>query len=215
MEIVVKGRNVEVPEHYRELVEEKLTRVEKYDHKVMRVEVELHHEPNRRQSERCQRVELTYLTKGPVIRAEACAQDFYAALDVAIGKLNNRLRKSADRRRIHRGRRTPVSVATATASLPATVGASSSTGSGSNGSGSPAPDFGEFDPYADLVDEELPGQIVREKDHKADAMTVDDALFQMELVGHDFYLFHDKESGRASVVYRRKGYAYGLIRLES
>ncbi|GLZ76248.1 ribosomal subunit interface protein [Actinorhabdospora filicis] len=218
MEIVVKGRNVEVPEHYRQLVEEKLAKVEKYDHKVIRVEVELHHEPNRRQSERCQRVELTYLTRGPVIRAEACAQDFYAALDVAIGKLNNRLRKSADRRRIHRGRRTPVSVAAATASLPVAVGVGSASPNGS-GATAPSPAFGEdlesFDPYADTVDEELPGQIVREKDHKADAMTVDDALFQMELVGHDFYLFQDKESGKASVVYRRKGYAYGLIRLDS
>lgn len=222
MEIVVKGRNVEVPQHYRQLVDEKLAKVEKFDHKVIRVEVELYHEPNRRQSERCQRVELTCLSRGPVIRAEACAKDFYAALDVAAEKLNNRLRKSADRRRVHRGRRTPVSVATATAALPVAVGAGIFDRANGSSSSSAAPttdptvtDFEAVDPYADLVDDDLPGHIVREKDHKAEAMTVDDALFHMELVGHDFYLFHDKESGKPSVVYRRKGYAYGLIRLDT
>ena len=51
--------------------------------------------------------------------------------------------------------------------------------------------------------------------HPADPMTVDDALFQMELVGHDFYLFHDKESGRPSVVYRRHAYDYGIISLDA
>ncbi|GIG65636.1 ribosome hibernation-promoting factor, HPF/YfiA family [Phytomonospora endophytica] len=224
MEIVVKGRNVEVPEHYRQLVEEKLAKVEKFDHKLIRIEVELLHEPNRRQSERCQRVELTCLSRGPVIRAEACAKDFYAALDAAVEKLNNRLRKSADRRRVHRGRRTPVSVAAATADLPVPVGVSAN-GTGADGAHAnganrptaslPAADLEASDPYADLVDEDLPGRIVREKDHAAEAMTVDDALFHMELVGHDFYLFHDKESGKPSVVYRRKGYAYGLIRLDT
>lgn len=214
MEIVVKGRNVEVPEHYRQLVEEKLAKVEKFDHKLIRIEVELLHEPNRRQSERCQRVELTCLSRGPVIRAEACAKDFYAALDAAVEKLNNRLRKSADRRRVHRGRRTPVSVAAATADLPVPVGIPAN-GTSRPTASLPSDDLEAFDPYADLVEEELPGRIVREKDHSAEAMTVDDALFHMELVGHDFYLFHDKESGKPSVVYRRKGYAYGLIRLDT
>ena len=214
MEIVVKGRNVEVPQHYRQLVEEKLAKVEKFDHKVIRIEVELLHEPNRRQSERCQRVELTCLSRGPVIRAEACAKDFYAALDAAVEKLNNRLRKSADRRRVHRGRRTPVSVAAATADLPVPVGVAANGTSRATAS-LPSDDLEATDPYADLVEEELPGRIVREKDHPAEAMTVDDALFHMELVGHDFYLFHDKESGKPSVVYRRKGYAYGLIRLDT
>jgi hypothetical protein len=61
--------------------------------------------------------------------------------------------------------------------------------------------------------EDGPGRIVREKVHPADPMSVDDALFEMELVGHDFYLFQDKESGFPSVVYRRHAYDYGLIRL--
>ncbi|GAA1602761.1 ribosome hibernation-promoting factor, HPF/YfiA family [Actinoplanes couchii] len=203
MDIVVKGRNVEVPDHYREHVAEKLSKVERYDQKLIRADVELFHERNPRQSDTCQRVEITVMTKGPVVRAEAQAQDFYAALDCAINKLDARLRRSADRRRVHRGRHAPVSVAAATANLPTDL---------TNGRTATltAPVL-EADPSEH--DEDQPWRIVREKEHSAEPMTVDDALFQMELVGHDFYLFHDKESGRPSVVYRRRGYDYGILSL--
>ncbi|MEU4214674.1 ribosome hibernation-promoting factor, HPF/YfiA family [Actinoplanes sp. NPDC026623] len=204
MDIVVKGRNVEVPDHYREHVADKLAKVERYDQKLIRVDVELFHERNPRQSDNCQRVEITVVTRGPVIRAEATAKDFYAALDVAINKLDGRLRRAADRRRVHRGRHAPVSVAAATAGLPTDLP-------------SLTPGAGESSVATDLMehDDGQPWRIVREKEHTADPMTVDDALFQMELVGHDFYLFHDKESGRPSVVYRRRGYDYGILSLES
>ena len=203
MDIVVKGRNVEVPDHYREHVADKLAKVERYDQKLIRVDVELFHERNPRQSDNCQRVEITVVTRGPVIRAEATAKDFYGALDCAINKLDGRLRRAADRRRVHRGRHAPVSVAAATAGLPT--------------------DLPNFTPQAESSsptelsehDDNQPWRIVREKEHPADPMTVDDALFQMELVGHDFYLFHDKESGRPSVVYRRRGYDYGILSLET
>jgi len=205
VDIVVKGRNVEVPDHYREHVAEKLSKVERYDQKLIRADVELFHERNPRQSEKCQRVEITVATRGPVIRAEACAKDFYAALDAAITKLDARLRRAADRRRVHRGRHAPISVAAATAGLPTDLP-----------SFEPPAQEAEPVPAAALVehDDTQPWRIVREKEHPADPMTVDDALFQMELVGHDFYLFHDKESGRPSVVYRRRGYDYGILSLE-
>jgi len=205
VEIVVKGRNVEVPDHYRTLVSEKLQRkVDKFDQKVIRIDVELQHEPNRRQHEQCQRVEITCWSRGPVIRAEACAKDFTAAFEAASDKLGARLRRSADRRRVHRGRRTPVSVGQATAALI------------DNGERTPEKPVitEDVDPYDGLVEEHLPGRIVREKSHQGEPMTVDDALFHMELVGHDFYLFHDKETSRPCVVYRRKGFDYGLLRLE-
>ena len=115
MEVVVRGRNVEVPEHFRQHVADKLVRVERYDSKIIRTDVELHHERNRRQNDSCQHVEITCRTRGPVVRSEACAADFYRALDLAIEKLERRLRQAADRRRVHYGRRTPTSVATATA----------------------------------------------------------------------------------------------------
>jgi ribosomal subunit interface protein len=203
VDIVVKGRNVEVPDHYREHVADKLSKVERYDQKLMRADVELFHERNPRQSDTCQRVEITVMTRGPVVRAEACAKDFYAALDCAITKLDGRLRRSADRRRVHRGRHSPVSVAAATAGLPTDLSIT-----GPQESATAATTLAEHD-------EDQPWRIVREKEHPADPMTVDDALFQMELVGHDFYLFLDKESGRPSVVYRRRGYDYGILSLES
>jgi ribosomal subunit interface protein len=203
VDIVVKGRNVEVPDHYREHVADKLSKVERYDQKLMRADVELFHERNPRQSDTCQRVEITVMTKGPVVRAEAQAQDFYAALDCAINKLDARLRRSADRRRVHRGRHAPVSVAAATANLPTDL-----THGRTATLTEPA-----LDAEPTEHDEDQPWRIVREKEHSAEPMTVDDALFQMELVGHDFYLFHDKESGRPSVVYRRRGYDYGILSL--
>jgi len=189
MEVVVRGRNVEVPDHFRQHVAEKLVRIERYDSKIIRTDVELHHERNRRQNDSCQHVELTCRTRGPVVRSEA--------LDLAIEKLERRLRQAADRRRVHYGRRTPTSVATATA---ATADSSAEVAS------EPGPASGE-----DVDDG--PGRIVREKEHPAKPMTVDQALFEMELVGHDFFLFADQETGRPSVVYRRRAYDYGLIRL--
>lgn len=227
MDIVVKGRNVEVPEHYRAHVSDKLARLERYDKKVFRYDVELFHEPNRRQSKNCQRVEITGKGKGPAVRAEACAGDFYAALDAAAAKLENRLRKMADRRRVHYGRRCPESVAEATSPMPAL--AESMPGPVSRGANTavlaaPAPaetvaateaEEAELDLPTQRWDEDehLPGRIVREKHHSADPMTVDQALYQMELVGHDFYLFNDADAGTPSVVYRRKGFDYGVIRL--
>jgi ribosomal subunit interface protein len=201
VDIVVKGRNVEVPDHYRVHVADKLAKIERYDHKIIEVGVELLHERNPRQSDNCQRIEITCISRGPVVRAEACAGDFYAALDKAIDKLNTRLRKAADRRRVHRGRHAPVSVAAATASL---ADHSARTAA--------AVAVAEREAEADEADQ--PWHIARTKEHPGEPMTIDDALFQMELVGHDFYLFLDKDSGRPSVVYRRrKGYDYGVISL--
>ncbi|WP_030490847.1 ribosome hibernation-promoting factor, HPF/YfiA family [Micromonospora chokoriensis] len=209
MDIVVKGRNVEVPDHYRVHVAEKLAKIERYDHKLIRVDVELFHERNPRQADHCQRVEITCISRGPVMRAEACTNDFYSALDAAIAKLDTRLRRAADRRRVHRGRHAPISVAEATAGLP--VADLVSPALSAPGDGARAGTA-----VAERVEEEYddqPWHIAREKVHPADPMTIDDALFEMELVGHDFYLFQDKESGRPSVVYRRHAYDYGIISL--
>lgn len=204
MEIVVKGRNVEVPEHYREHVAAKLDKASKLDRKIISIDVELLHERNPRQQDHCQRVEITCRSRGPVVRAEATARDFYSALDEAANKLSTRLRKAADRRRVHhRSARPLVSVAEATAQLPTDL---SNGGRDRSRESVPA--------EADLaVPDHQPWRVVREKEHAGTPMTVDDALFEMELVGHDFYLFMDKDSGRPSVVYRRRGYDYGVISL--
>jgi ribosomal subunit interface protein len=265
VDIVVKGRNVEVPDHYRVHVAEKLHKIERYDHTLIRIDVELSHERNPRQSDHCQRVELTCACRGPVVRAEACASDFYTALDTAAAKLDTRLRRAADRRRVHRGRRSPVSVAEATGWLTAdgvpvsgvpavggpcvgvpaaardvavngrsadglsVVGRSAVNGrafagagratSGANGHAGPAlavadravADRAVADRAVEEPDDDQPWHIVRSKEHHAAPMTVEEALLNMELVGHDFYLFVDKDSRRPSVVYRRRAYDYAVI----
>jgi ribosomal subunit interface protein len=200
-EVVVKGRNVEIPDHFRIYVSEKLSRLERFDRTIYLFDVELDHERNRRQRKNCQHVEVTARGRGPVVRGEACADSFYAALEAAVCKLENRLRRSKDRRKVHYGDKTPVSLAQAAkvsapdAFLPPP---------GVNGQETDADHDVEF---------HEPGQIVRTKEHPAKPMTVDDALYEMELVGHDFFLFHDKQSDRPCVVYRRHAYDYGLIRL--
>jgi len=115
--IMVNGHNVEVPEHFRVHVAEKMAHLQRYDDKIIRYDVELFHENNHRQSKLCQRVEITGTGNGPVVRAEARGPDFYAALAAALGKLKTRLHRSHDRRQVHHGHRTPTSVAEATGTL--------------------------------------------------------------------------------------------------
>jgi ribosomal subunit interface protein len=202
MDVVVNARHCEVSDRFRSHVEEKLARLEKHDHRIIRVQVEVEKERNPRQHDRAVRVELTALSKGPVIRAEAAAEDKMGALDLAVDKMAAQMRRAADRRRVHHGRHTPVSVGEALADVE-------------------TPDAGTHDDG--VVIERQVGPItvtgdgplvVREKSHPASPMTLDQALYEMELVGHDFYLFVDKDSERPAVVYRRKGYDYGVISLD-
>ncbi|WP_408637734.1 ribosome hibernation-promoting factor, HPF/YfiA family [Nocardia bovistercoris] len=206
--MVVKGRNVEVPDHFRVYVAEKLSRLERFDPSIFLFDVELFHERNRRQRKSCQRVEITARGKGPIVRAEACADSFYAAFESVTAKLESRLRRTKDRRRVHYGEKTPLSVAEATADLVDDQLFAHLNGAAHEHPGERADESSESLDYA-----AGPGHIVRTKVHSAIPMSVDDALYQMELVGHDFFLFHDRETDRASVVYRRHAFDYGLIRL--
>jgi ribosomal subunit interface protein len=201
MEVVVTGRHIELSERYREHVAEKLAKLEKHDHRIMRVQVEVESERNPRQHDRAIKVELTAFSKGPVIRAEAASEDKMSALDLALDKMAAQMRRAADRRRVHRGR-PPASVGEALAGmeqLPPEAEPSETVTERNVG------------PISVTGDGPL---VVREKSHPAQPMTLDQALYEMELVGHDFYLFVDKESERPSVVYRRRGYDYGVISLE-
>jgi len=202
MDVVVSSRHCEISERFREHVEDKLARLEKHDHRIIRVEVLLERERNARQPDREVRVELTAKSKGPVLRAEAAAEDKMAALDLALDKMSAQMRRAADRRKVHRGQHAPESVGHAMARTAA-----------------PA----EAEETDEVVAEHHVGPIavtgdgplvVREKTHPATPINLEQALYEMELVGHDFYLFVDKESERPSVVYRRKGYDYGVISLE-
>jgi ribosomal subunit interface protein len=202
MEVVVTGRHCELSERYRSHVAEKLTRLEKHDHRIQRVQVEVECERNPRQHDRAVRLELTAFSKGPVIRAEAAAEDKMAALDLALDKMASQMRKAADRRRVHRGRHAPVSVGQALADTPLAE---------PGGADEDTVTERRVGPIAVTGDGPL---VVREKTHPASPMTLDQALYEMELVGHDFYLFVDKENDRPAVVYRRRGYDYGVISLD-
>ncbi|MFF4410295.1 ribosome hibernation-promoting factor, HPF/YfiA family [Streptomyces sp. NPDC002536] len=212
MDIVVKGRKTEVPERFRKHVAEKLKldKVQKLDSKVISLDVEVSKEPNPRQADRSDRVEITVRGRGPVIRAEAAATDPYAALDLATAKLEARLRKQHDKRFTRRGNgRIPASEVSA-----AVIGAAELNDSGQlaaiqEANGVPVTRMGSL---------EIQGEgplVVREKTHTAAPMTLDQALYEMELVGHDFYLFVDSETKMPSVVYRRHAYDYGVIHLNA
>jgi ribosomal subunit interface protein len=198
MDVVVTGRHVELSDRFRSHVTEKLARLEKHDHRSIRVQVEVEQERNPRQADRAVRLELTAFSKGPVIRAEAAAEDKMGALDLALDKMASQMRKAADRRRVHRERRGRVADLL----------------------DEPVDEVTESDAE---VSERQVGPItvtgdgplvVREKTHGAAPMTLEQALYEMELVGHDFYLYVDKDTERPCVVYRRRGYDYGVISLD-
>ncbi|MGK5533469.1 ribosome hibernation-promoting factor, HPF/YfiA family [Streptomyces sp. URMC 129] len=212
MDIVVKGRKTEVPERFRRHVAEKLKldKIQRIDGKVTSLDVELSKEHNPRQADRSDRVEITLRHRGPVVRAEAAAADPYAALDLAVEKLESRLRRQHDKRRCRRGRdRIPASEVAAVVREAAPL----------NGGFAPAaPAEDDAPPVRRLGSVVVEGDgplVVREKTHKAAPMTLGQALYEMELVGHDFYLFVDSDTKQPSVVYRRHAYDYGVIHLET
>ncbi|WP_369055066.1 ribosome hibernation-promoting factor, HPF/YfiA family [Kineococcus terrestris] len=228
MEVVVTGRHTDVKERFRRHVEDKLEKVSQFAPRAQRVDVEVSHEKNRRQASSCERVEITVRDKGPVVRAEACADDPYAALDLATTKLLERLRRSRDRRKVHHGRRGMTSVRTAAPAgltdealapaldpsrpLAEQVRADDDEAVASPAAGGDVVATG--DDGAALDAEGGSPVVIREKRHRATPMTLDQALYEMELVGHDFYLFVDAATGSPSVVYRRRGWDYGVIHLD-
>jgi ribosomal subunit interface protein len=220
VDIVITGRRLDVPERFRRQAEEKLAKVSQFAPNAFRIDVEVSHERNPRQSSQCERVEITVRDKGPVVRAEACSEDPLAALDIAFGKLVERLRRMGDRKKVHHGRHAPASVRA--------TGLQQASEASRNGTAAAAPAGLAVAERDDVLTEALAARqdlpagaedladspvVIRAKDHSAVPMTIDQALYEMELVGHDFYLFVDATCGRPSVVYRRRGWNYGVIRL--
>jgi len=221
VDIVVKSRHHEVTDRFRRHAVEKVSKVERIDDRAISLVVELLEERNPRQSEQRDRIELTLNSPGPVIRAEAAAGDPYSALDLAVVKLEAQLRKAADRRKIHRNRKAfseSIKHIPPMADMPQAEPLSSADGAAAEGSqdsyGSQANGVKVNGSSAVLEHGNQEGpMVVREKTHEAIPMTLDQALYEMELVGHDFYLYVDKDSGNPAVVYRRRAYDYGVIHL--
>jgi ribosomal subunit interface protein len=218
VEIVVTGRHVEVKERFRRHLQEKLAKVPQLAPRIRRLDVVVSHEPNRRQPESCERVEITCIGKGPVVRAEAAAEDPYVALDRAYAKLLERLRRAHDRKVLRRGRAESLSHASARSAplpeesdRPVDAIEAAAPANGSTGAVDAAQaDAARSNGGSGLADSPIQ---IREKVHAAVPMTVEQALYEMELVGHDFFLFCDAGSGRPSAVYRRRGWEYGVLHL--
>ena len=201
MEIVVTGRHVQISDRFREQLDQRLAKVPSLAPKVHRVDVVVTHERVSRGSE-C--VEITCHAKGPIIRAEACMDDKFAAMYAAVDRLMERLRRANDKRKVSRGLHVPESVSQATARFD-----SPSAESLAPPTERPAEEGDRFGAIGNSPIE------VREKVHRAAPMSLEDAVNQMELVGHDFFLFHDVDTGKPSVVYRRRGWSYGVLHLEA
>jgi ribosomal subunit interface protein len=215
MELNIVGRNLGITDRFRAYAAEKSEKVTHLAERAISLNVKLTRHNEKNGNTGPDRVELTLVGKGPVVRAEADGSDKYAAFDVALGRLLERIRRSKDRRKVHRGQRRPTSLREATDVGFAGVGVQAAapevlervrTGSIPVIAENETPAVEEDDVYSPVV--------IRRKVFASTPMTVDDALYFMELVGHDFYLFVDAESGRPSVVYRRKGWDYGLIGLD-
>lgn len=199
-EIVVHGRHIEVSRRFREHVHNKLERIDKFGIPLRRVDVEVSKESNPRLADRAFEVELTTRANGSVIRAEAAASDKYAALDIAYGRLEQRLRRAADKNRYHRH---------------GVESTRSPRAAGFDNLETPAAEVEDVveETDSDTVWEHGP-LVVREKTHQTVPMSVEQAVTSMEMVGHDFFLFIDETTGDPAVVYRRRGFDYGLIRVQ-
>jgi ribosomal subunit interface protein len=224
VDIIVRGRHTEVNDRFRRHVDSKLAKIERLDQKVIRVDVEVSEERNPRLADQRERVELTIRSRGPVIRAEAAADDRYGALDLALDKLESRLRRDCGRRKAHGGKgRAKIATMeplpepapmTAPVPEPASSGTRTATAVAEEEETGAARPGAQVDESIVPIPMEGDGPVVvREKFHKAEPMGIEQALFEMELVGHDFFLYRDKATGHPSVVYRRRGWDYGVIRL--
>ncbi|QDW30300.1 ribosome-associated translation inhibitor RaiA [Arthrobacter sp. KBS0702] len=213
MEFMISGRNLTVSDRFREYADEKISKIASLGDKVQRVDAKVSKETKARQTAELLTVELTVLGRGPVIRAEASAADKFAAFDLAYNKLLERLRRAKDRKKVHHGRHTPKSVTEATATLEP---ASTQEPIYEEASHPPQARPEEKSPYE--VENDIPAGdspvLIRRKVFPAASLSLDDAVDNMELVGHDFYLFVDKDTKAPSVVYRREGWTYGVISLD-
>jgi len=208
LELVVRGRNADVSSKFQALAEDKLDRIDRFGVQIQRIDLEVSKESNPRLADRAYQVELTCRGRGPVIRAEANAPDEYSALDLAIGRLEQQLRRAHDRTKVVKGgqRRSKA--------IPDGIGLGAIAGEAAQ----PVEQTDELaDTYqADADEVFVKGPVVvRDKTHATVPMSIEQAVTEMEMVGHDFFLFEDEASGGPAVVYRRRGYDYGLIRIDT
>ncbi|EIT88434.1 hypothetical protein A200_03444 [Parascardovia denticolens IPLA 20019] len=215
MEIAVTGRRVSISQKYRDVIEGKMNRVTAIAPDAERVTVVVSHEGNPRQADTAKRVEITVYAGRTVVRAEASSSDEYSALDLALDKLTLRLRRSRDRRKDHRrgyNNQVPVDLGVAQEE-PAVQEEAEAEPESNSTDAAVAGDLGPGESVEVRVGDTP--ITIRRKLHIAEPMTIDDAINQMELIGHDFFLFTNIDTGRPSVVYHRHGWSYGVFEIDT
>jgi putative sigma-54 modulation protein len=194
MDIVVRGKNRPVSHRLDAIAREKVSRIAKFTHDAGRVEVDFAEQQHRRVAE-SQRCEITVHLKRHFVKAHACAPEPEAALDLAVDKIGHQVARIKEKRvsRAHPRHR------------------NGANGNAANGNGAEA--VGELDdePMGDDDDDVSNARIVKTKRFTAKPMDPGEAALQLQLLGHDFYLFTNSETGRAAVLYRRNDGDLGLI----
>ncbi|WP_258265700.1 ribosome hibernation-promoting factor, HPF/YfiA family [Pseudoglutamicibacter cumminsii] len=198
MDVNVIGRNVSVTDRFREYAEDRAAKVEQLSPRAQTIDIKVSRQPNARVADSEMTVEVTVIGPGPAVRAEAHSSEKFSAFDLAFAKLLERLRRARDKAKDHRRNDRALSQPIDPESVPAS-------------------DKSLLEQVEEARRAEEVGDVpveIRRKRFPAVPMTEDDAVDNMELVGHPFYLFLDSETGLPSLVYRRRGWSYGVIALD-
>jgi len=212
MDIAIVGRHTKVNEPLRTRINERMEKLTELAPRATRAEVHVCHERSPRVASEKERVEITLHGRN-VVRSEASATDRDTAFDVAYSKLASQLRKLHERKvHRHQGRSGLRSVPTPAGGVPAVVA-----GAPAAAASDVVDSVETWEGAPEGLTREIPIDgtpiLIRSKTHEATPITVAEAIDQMELVGHDFFLFHDVDSDLPSAVYRRRGWTYGVIHL--
>jgi putative sigma-54 modulation protein len=200
MEIVVRAKNTKVDPQVQTVTRDKLGKLTRFGLVIFRVEVDFSEIRNPRvhENELC---EVTVHLKKHFVKAHASSTDQVAALDLVIDKVEHQVTRLKERKvdRMHKPRRKRLAAPPLiddwdAGSLPGSGGAVADEG---NGTGT--------------LDGVEAAEIIRTKQFTSKPMTVEEAALQMDLLGHDFYLFKDAQTGHATVLYRRRDGHLGLI----
>ncbi|TFV83748.1 ribosome-associated translation inhibitor RaiA [Microbacterium sp. dk485] len=207
MDTSIVGVGVGITDRFRTVVEEKAARIEHLCPRAQVLEVKVTHRAYHNGRMEDDTVELTLVNKGPVVRAEAADADKFAALDLAVDKMTEQLRRAKEKRVDSRNHPRGPKFEKGTGALegidvqPASADAIHAVATG------------DIPVLRSVDDEPYTPVVIRTKQFDAEWMTVEEAVDRMELVGHDFFLFIDARTDHPSVVYRRKGWDYGVISL--
>lgn len=211
MDITLLTHDVTLPERFRDHVNERADKVLALTERAHTFQVKVSRENSSRGGPSLDVVELTVIGRGPVIRAEARSEDKYRSFDEALEHLIKRLRRAKDKRAPHHGRQRAKGLSEISAAgfedidlTPASVEVLRSVATGT------IPVIEIDDESDDQSDSPI---MIRRKVFPAEVMSAEEAVDLMELVGHDFFLYIDGETKQPSVVYRRKGWQYGVISL--